>query len=167
MLRRPDLANVPRFKKDMWEKIAKEMQLPWRAAEAMHWQIGEVEMAHRANVAVFHLAGTNSSQPSAPNPSVVSEFIGNSPSPNLMSKSLPSLHHYPDHGDSYARYDTRAPTPSHNLLPGAHGPGPEEYADYRGRPSSRSGLDMYQQQQPPHRYPSPYSSRPTDNGHSA
>ncbi|QIX02461.1 hypothetical protein AMS68_007978 [Peltaster fructicola] len=46
-----------RFKKDMWEKIAKEMQLPWRAAEAMHWQIGEVEMAQRANVPVFHLAG--------------------------------------------------------------------------------------------------------------
>lgn len=41
----------------MWEKISKEMQLPWRAAEAMHWQIGEVEMAQRANVPVFHLAG--------------------------------------------------------------------------------------------------------------
>lgn len=49
----------------MWEKIAKEMQLPWRAAEAMHWQIGEVEMAQRANVPVFHLAhqqGSTSSQ---------------------------------------------------------------------------------------------------------
>jgi hypothetical protein len=41
----------------MWEKISKEMALPWRAAEAMHWQIGEVEMAQRANVPVFHLAG--------------------------------------------------------------------------------------------------------------
>ncbi|GAB7340694.1 hypothetical protein MBLNU457_7082t1 [Dothideomycetes sp. NU457] len=50
-----------RFKKDMWEKIAKEMALPWRAAEAMHWQIGEVEMASRANVPVFHLAGQSSS----------------------------------------------------------------------------------------------------------
>ncbi|KAI4718946.1 hypothetical protein E4T48_04808 [Aureobasidium sp. EXF-10727] len=49
-----------RFKKDMWEKIAKEMALPWRAAEAMHWQIGEVEMASRANVPVFHLAGSAS-----------------------------------------------------------------------------------------------------------
>ncbi|KAF2156151.1 hypothetical protein K461DRAFT_90909 [Myriangium duriaei CBS 260.36] len=52
-----------RFKKDMWEKIAKEMALPWRAAEAMHWQIGEVEMANRANVPVFHLAGYSPSQP--------------------------------------------------------------------------------------------------------
>lgn len=49
----------------MWEKIAKEMQLPWRAAEAMHWQIGEVEMAHRANVPVFHLAGQQGSASSA------------------------------------------------------------------------------------------------------
>lgn len=47
----------------MWEKIAKEMALPWRAAEAMHWQIGEVEMANRANVPVFHLAGYSPSQP--------------------------------------------------------------------------------------------------------
>ncbi|KAI5245811.1 hypothetical protein E4T43_02986 [Aureobasidium subglaciale] len=55
-----------RFKKDMWEKIAKEMALPWRAAEAMHWQIGEVEMASRANVPVFHLAGTASQSQSQP-----------------------------------------------------------------------------------------------------
>lgn len=41
----------------MWEKIAKEMQIPWRAAEAMHWQIGDIEMAQRANVPVFHLGG--------------------------------------------------------------------------------------------------------------
>ena len=45
----------------MWEKISKEMALPWRAAEAMHWQIGEVEMAQRANVPVFHLAGQQNS----------------------------------------------------------------------------------------------------------
>ena len=32
------------------------MQLPWRAAEAMHWRIGQAEMAQRANVPVFHLA---------------------------------------------------------------------------------------------------------------
>ncbi|KAK3055065.1 hypothetical protein LTR09_004225 [Extremus antarcticus] len=54
-----------RFKKDMWEKISKEMQLPWRAAEAMHWQLGEEDMARRANVSVFHLAGQ--AQPSHSN----------------------------------------------------------------------------------------------------
>jgi hypothetical protein len=46
----------------MWEKIAKEMQIPWRAAENMHWQMGEVEMASRANVPIFHLAGQGPSR---------------------------------------------------------------------------------------------------------
>ena len=45
----------------MWEKIAKEMAQPWRAVESMHWQLGEDQMANRANVSVFHLAGQSSS----------------------------------------------------------------------------------------------------------
>jgi hypothetical protein len=61
----------------MWEKIAKEMQLPWRAAEAMHWQIGEVEMAQRANVPVFHLAGQSNTLPQSAN---LSEGRATSPS---------------------------------------------------------------------------------------
>ncbi|KAL1306566.1 hypothetical protein AAFC00_005253 [Neodothiora populina] len=67
-----------RFKKDMWEKIAKEMQLPWRAAEAMHWQIGEVEMASRANVPVFHLANptshSSSQHPPQPPPTQIYSY---------------------------------------------------------------------------------------------
>lgn len=68
----------------MWEKISKEMALPWRAAEAMHWQIGEVEMAQRANVPVFHLAGQQASHVSTPSdsrPSTTSpsSFMGTSP----------------------------------------------------------------------------------------
>ncbi|KAH6622855.1 hypothetical protein F5144DRAFT_595132 [Chaetomium tenue] len=31
-----------RFKSEMWAKVAEEMQLPWRAVEAMHWQIAEL-----------------------------------------------------------------------------------------------------------------------------
>lgn len=46
----------------MWKKIAKEMQIPWRAAENMHWQMGEIDMAQRANVPVFHLARQQSSR---------------------------------------------------------------------------------------------------------
>ncbi|KAK4156671.1 snRNA-activating protein complex subunit 4 [Chaetomidium leptoderma] len=42
-----------RFKPEMWAKVAEEMQVPWRAAEAMHWQLGEVEMARRAGVVPF------------------------------------------------------------------------------------------------------------------
>ncbi|KAI9849412.1 MAG: hypothetical protein M1838_000155 [Thelocarpon superellum] len=44
------------FKHEMWSKIAEEMQIPWRAAEAMHWQLGEQEMARRAGVVPFSLS---------------------------------------------------------------------------------------------------------------
>ncbi|KAH6848362.1 hypothetical protein B0I37DRAFT_162463 [Chaetomium sp. MPI-CAGE-AT-0009] len=44
-----------RFKPEMWAKVAEEMQVPWRAAEAMHWQLGEAEMARRAGVVPFSL----------------------------------------------------------------------------------------------------------------
>jgi hypothetical protein len=40
----------------MWSKVAEEMSIPWRAAEAMHWQLGEGEMARRAGVTPFSLA---------------------------------------------------------------------------------------------------------------
>ncbi|KAK5937005.1 hypothetical protein PMZ80_010754 [Knufia obscura] len=48
-----------RFKADMWAKIAEEMAIPWRAAEAMHWQMGEHEMARRAGVTPFTLTNPN------------------------------------------------------------------------------------------------------------
>lgn len=50
-----------RFKQEMWSKIAEEMAIPWRAAEAMHWQIGEHDMARRAGVTPFSLTTTSSS----------------------------------------------------------------------------------------------------------
>jgi hypothetical protein len=40
----------------MWAKVAEEMAIPWRAAEAMHWQLGEQEMARRAGVVPFSLS---------------------------------------------------------------------------------------------------------------
>jgi hypothetical protein len=40
----------------MWAKISEEMGVPWRAAEAMHWQLGEKEMARRAGVKLFTFA---------------------------------------------------------------------------------------------------------------
>ncbi|KAJ2905143.1 Myb-related protein A [Zalerion maritima] len=44
-----------RFKPEMWAKVAEEMAVPWRAAEAMHWQLGENDMARRAGVTPFSL----------------------------------------------------------------------------------------------------------------
>ena len=34
----------------MWSKVAEEMTILWRAAEAMHWKLGEQEMARRADI---------------------------------------------------------------------------------------------------------------------
>src|ERR1700760_2761237 len=52
-----------RFKQQMWEMVAKEMGLPWRAIEGIHWEMGRDEMASRANVPVFQPhAATNTTQ---------------------------------------------------------------------------------------------------------
>ena len=40
----------------MWAPIAKELSVPWRAAEAMHWALGEQEMARRAGSVPFATA---------------------------------------------------------------------------------------------------------------
>ena len=32
----------------MWSILAKEMGMPWRAVEAMHWEMGEAELRNRA-----------------------------------------------------------------------------------------------------------------------
>lgn len=32
----------------MWPRLAEAMAIPWRAFEAMHWQMGEREVAERA-----------------------------------------------------------------------------------------------------------------------
>lgn len=38
------------------------MQIPWRAVEAMHWQLGETDMAVRAGVVPFSLTSVNAQQ---------------------------------------------------------------------------------------------------------
>ncbi|KAM0591622.1 hypothetical protein ACHAP1_001710 [Verticillium nonalfalfae] len=43
----------------MWAKLAEEMAVPWRAAEAMHWQLGEADIARRNGVTPFSLAAVN------------------------------------------------------------------------------------------------------------
>ena len=45
----------------MWGPLAAELGIPWRAAEAMHWQLGEADMARRAGVVPFSLAATQGS----------------------------------------------------------------------------------------------------------
>jgi hypothetical protein len=43
----------------MWAKVAEDMAVPWRAVEAMHWQLGEADMARRAGVIPFSLIAGN------------------------------------------------------------------------------------------------------------
>ncbi|CZS99979.1 related to DRPLA protein [Rhynchosporium graminicola] len=52
-----------RFKPEMWSKVAEEMAVPWRAAEAMHWQLGEADMARRAGVVPFSLSSVSTDAP--------------------------------------------------------------------------------------------------------
>ena len=37
----------------MWVGIANDLSVPWRTLEAMHWFLGEQEMARRARVVPF------------------------------------------------------------------------------------------------------------------
>ena len=54
----------PRLKADLWQPIATELNVPWRAAEAMHWILGEREIARRANTTPFSIvSGANSAGP--------------------------------------------------------------------------------------------------------
>ncbi|KAJ5704308.1 hypothetical protein N7493_011446 [Penicillium malachiteum] len=46
----------------MWSKIGEEMAIPWRAAEAMHWQLGQQEMARRANTSLIRPQETSTSR---------------------------------------------------------------------------------------------------------
>ncbi|KAI5303655.1 2,5-diamino-6-(ribosylamino)-4(3H)-pyrimidinone 5'-phosphate reductase [Ascosphaera pollenicola] len=50
------------YKKNFWSQLASEMEIPWRAAEAMHWQLGAEEMSRRAGVPQFSFANAPNDQ---------------------------------------------------------------------------------------------------------
>lgn len=45
--------SVCRLKGEIWDKIARELHMPWRAVEEMHWRMGRGELAQRAGVREF------------------------------------------------------------------------------------------------------------------
>ena len=57
------LTYPDRLKPEMWAPVALELGIPWRAAEAMHWQLGEADMARRAGVVPFSLAANSGIPP--------------------------------------------------------------------------------------------------------
>lgn len=67
----------------MWTRVAEEMGMPWRAVEAMHWQLGEHEMARRAGVTPFILANTTSGMDPR------SQLRHGGPLPCLRRESMP------------------------------------------------------------------------------
>ena len=68
------------MKPEMWAKVAEDLQVPWRAAEAMHWALGEAEMARRAGVVAFSMAPAGYGEPSTTAVSNSSSVSGMDPS---------------------------------------------------------------------------------------
>ena len=79
-----------RFKAEMWKIIACEMEIPWRAVEAMHWQLGEKEMARRAGVVPFSLSSVALDAPKKRAPAAAyGAGPSNSTSPTRSSAAPP------------------------------------------------------------------------------
>ncbi|KAM0329126.1 hypothetical protein ACHAQA_004422 [Verticillium albo-atrum] len=79
-----------RLKPEMWAKLAEEMAVPWRAAEAMHWQLGEADIARRNGVTPFSLAAVNIDQTQQTQPPLAARA---SPSRQLQQQHL-QPHHF-------------------------------------------------------------------------
>ncbi|KAL2160216.1 hypothetical protein VTH06DRAFT_1389 [Thermothelomyces fergusii] len=98
-----------RFKPEMWAKVAEEMQVPWRAAEAMHWQLGEAEMARRAGVVPFSLNMTSNEPQGSTTQRRISPTRG---------------HHAQSHSQgSLPPEFSGLPSPHHTRVPSGPGPG--------------------------------------------
>jgi hypothetical protein len=93
---------VYRFKSEMWAKVAEEMAVPWRAAEAMHWQLGEADMARRAGVVPFSLS--SASMDTAPPGHRPSPSRGHSHNISTSSAGSTSTSHYGRPHTTHARH---------------------------------------------------------------
>ena len=108
----------------MWRPLASELGVPWRAAEGMHWQLGEIEMARRAGVVPFSMAPAVSS-------------LGQPPTamPTAGAGGLPYLSEDPRSGPGYL---PSAPSSSSQspaaMLPAGAGGTPYLSEDSRGGP---------------------------------
>ena len=142
------LTCCDRFKADMWSRIAEEMAIPWRAAEAMHWQMGENEMARRAGVSPFTLANNNSHAPPPPPPTRTLARHSSDMTPHMRRNSgppgsipqLPSLAEltagipaltHPPYTSQPVNNHTEYPFPSRQSLP------PRPMYDQHPQPNGR------------------------------
>jgi hypothetical protein len=103
----------------MWQIIAKEMEIPWRTAEAMHWQLGEQDMADRAGVLPFSLssvaidvskkrAAPGSSGTAGPSASGSGRAKSQSPPGIAANSAAYSYGHVSPQAETYDQYPRRS-----------------------------------------------------------
>ncbi|KAM0282558.1 hypothetical protein ACHAQH_002926 [Verticillium albo-atrum] len=102
-----------RLKPEMWAKLAEEMAVPWRAAEAMHWQLGEADIARRNGVTPFSLAAVNVEQ-------------AQQTQPLLAARHSPSRqqHHHHHHAHSHSQGSIAPPPQARFPRAGGYSPLP-------------------------------------------
>lgn len=143
-IRETQLTNI-RMKADLWQPLANELGVPWRSAEAMHWLLGEREMARRANTIPFALvSGPNSAGPQgegngriAQTNRMLDSTICFEPSDiaALQATSPPAQGSTGSTGAFRFGYDARA-----GLSGGSEGSDGPGYGDYDGDNDSPTGL---------------------------
>jgi hypothetical protein len=125
------------------------MAIPWRAAEAMHWQLGEQDMARRAGVTPFSLSAQT----------LETAQGGSRPSPrHAHSSSQGGVPREVGHGRGYGRGTALPPArplaSRRENLPTHHLPPPPEHIDMSygyAHPHSGGPLAPIQTQNPPPR----------------
>ncbi|KAI0406296.1 hypothetical protein F4802DRAFT_109602 [Xylaria palmicola] len=137
-----------RFKPEMWAKVAEEMAIPWRAAEAMHWQLGEQDMARRAGVTPFSLSAQT----------LETAHASSRSSRHAHSSSQGGMPREVSRGGGYGRGAALPPArplaSRRESLPSHHLPPPPEHLDVAyGYPHPHGGghLAPIQTQNPPPR----------------
>ena len=96
----------------MWSRVAEELSIPWRAAEAMHWQLGESEMARRAGVVPFTLANTSTTTAPSATSTPTSQAYSSSRPGHARSRSTGTgQRRHPLHMVDTSGVATRGPPP--------------------------------------------------------
>ena len=116
------MLTTDRFKPEIWSKIAEEMAIPWRAAEAMHWQLGEQEMARRAGVVPFSLSSAAiEAPPKGRRGSGTSSRSRRESSTRSGPTQLPSVGELTAGMPAHASPFARVPEPQRKSPPGPYG----------------------------------------------
>ena len=130
--------------------------MPYRAAEAMHWQLGEHEMAARANVPIFQLSNNSTSVSSMPQnsssaaaPVMSSNYSGYpssaGPSPLASPPTMvPTLTPSHSRRNSYAVSSTRRRAQSVKILPNdsPHLAWNQQFAQNESRPQLKRPFNV-------------------------